>query len=257
MKLCFLSDLHFESGYNIIFDENSFDVLILAGDIFVYSNDYSKKKFIEFVSSLKKEILFVSGNHEYYDSDFKTVNNYLKCLEKQYKNFHYLNNEYYDFNGVRFLGSTLWSDFGFCYCISEHIYYEKINDFKKIFFNENNHFRINHCVSFAYEAKEFIKNNLSTHLKNVVITHFPPSQKSFSEENKVKFQDVNAYFACNCYDIINDNIYLWIHGHCHNSSSYYLGKTLVISNPRGYLINDDYYMYENEKFKENMIIEIC
>lgn len=55
---------------------------------------------------------------------------------------------------------------------------------------------------------------------------------------------------------------LWLHGHVHDSFDYNVGRTRVIANPAGYLLNRrfaqtrDEFKFENETFNPNLIVEI-
>jgi len=62
---------------------------------------------------------------------------------------------------------------------------------------------------------------------------------------------ISASFASNPEDFISKTKPdLWIHGHIHTASDYFIGKTRVICNAMG-------YPGENVKgYKENFIIEI-
>lgn len=44
---------------------------------------------------------------------------------------------------------------------------------------------------------------------------------------------------------------IWIHGHSHSSKDYYIGKTRIINNPRGYSPGE-----LNKDFIDNLIIEV-
>lgn len=68
---------------------------------------------------------------------------------------------------------------------------------------------------------------------NVVVTHHAPSLKSIKGDYKEDL--ISAAFASNLKDfILRTHPNLWIHGHIHEPSDYYIGKTRVICNPVGY-----------------------
>ena len=48
------------------------------------------------------------GNHEHYGYEFDKTYNYLKSVVPD--NVVLLEKEYYDLDGVRFIGGTLWTD---------------------------------------------------------------------------------------------------------------------------------------------------
>jgi predicted phosphodiesterase len=65
MKVGIVSDLHLEFGYLHLYNTNDIDVLILAGDICHIENSYID--FFEEISGEFPLILYVLGNHEYYE----------------------------------------------------------------------------------------------------------------------------------------------------------------------------------------------
>jgi Icc-related predicted phosphoesterase len=103
MKLHILSDLHTEFA-SFSAPDTGADVVILAGDIGVGLDG------IQWAASQfpKVPVIYVPGNHEYYDHDIALIDELVKHSPP---NIHVLNNDKIVLNGVRFLGSTLWTDF--------------------------------------------------------------------------------------------------------------------------------------------------
>jgi len=101
------------------------------------------------------------------------------------------------------------------------------------------------------KSLKWLKDSLITSKtkKNIVVTHHAPSIKSVSEEHKNDL--ISAAFASNLEKFIKDlKPDLWLHGHIHEFSDYYIEKTRVICNPKG---------YPDEKvngYQENLTIEI-
>lgn len=61
---------------------------------------------------------------------------------------------------------------------------------------------------------------------------------------------LNDYFVNSLEDmLIDSNIPLWIHGHCHDPFDYMIGNTRIVCNPYG-------YMSERSVHNPNLIIEI-
>lgn len=105
MKIRAISDLHIE-----FFDfqpiEVPADVIVLAGDILTehYGIGWARKAFPD------KPIVYVMGNHEYYDAHYERV------LERARDDaaslgIHLLEKDQVIIDGVSFLGTTLWTDF--------------------------------------------------------------------------------------------------------------------------------------------------
>jgi len=103
MKLHILSDLHTEFAD---FDppETDANMVVLAGDIGVGSGG------IQWAErwSPKVPVIYVPGNHEFYGHDIR-ITDRLQAVAPD--NIHVLNNDVLELDGVRFLGSTLWTDF--------------------------------------------------------------------------------------------------------------------------------------------------
>ena len=93
--------------------------LALVGDIGLAGSDpdffgLQLQPFIKICCSKYKEVFYVAGNHEYYNSNFKQVNGNLSKLDDEIPNFHFLNRTAFDLelspsSFVRILGTTLWS----------------------------------------------------------------------------------------------------------------------------------------------------
>ena len=107
MKLHILSDLHNEISYYTPDDaSNKADVIVLPGDIGKHDQG------IYWAREMWKnhEIVYVSGNHEFYGSRRKNVLAMQRIAAKK-TGVHYLENDEIVIAGVRFLGCTLWTDF--------------------------------------------------------------------------------------------------------------------------------------------------
>ena len=103
MKLNVLSDLHLSLGALTI-PENDADVVILAGDL------ARPREAIAWASGFAKPVLYVPGNHEFYGGGIEGTVEELKRLCAG-TTIHVLDNDEVTIDGVRFLGTTLWTDF--------------------------------------------------------------------------------------------------------------------------------------------------
>ena len=103
MKLNILSDLHLSRG-TLTLPENDADVAILAGDI------ARPREGVAWASGFAKPVLYVPGNHEFYGG---SIVGSVDALRQQCAgtNVHVLDNDEVIIKGVRFLGTTLWTDF--------------------------------------------------------------------------------------------------------------------------------------------------
>src|SRR3546814_7616841 len=103
VRLNILSDLHL-SRTGLPLPSVEADIVILAGDI------SRPKEAIEWASGFKQPVLYVPGNHEFYGNGIKETIAQLKHYA-QGKQIHILDNEEIVLHGIRFVGSTLWTDF--------------------------------------------------------------------------------------------------------------------------------------------------
>jgi Icc-related predicted phosphoesterase len=248
MRIQVLADLHTEfAQYEIELAEGA-DVLVLAGD---YTVAASLEKLEALAQTTEKPIVFVAGNHEYYRGIFDRVNEELRRIGSSQRNFHFLNNECFQYEGVQFIGTTLWSNFDLAPDFDEFVRMAglAICDFDCIATSTIATFSPYDCIKLNEQSRSFLKDKTSASScdKKVVVTHFGPSPKSIHP--RFAGNVLNPYFCCNCEELMGPSIPLWIHGHTHESINYEHKKTRVIANPRG-------YYGENRKFKGKLIVEI-
>ena len=254
LKVSFLSDLHLEFGYQSL---PGGDVLILAGDICEARNiqkDFNALKpetyepgkfphwdFFKFECAKYNKVFYVMGNHEHYHGKLHKTYDTIKSMLPS--NVVLLEKEYFEYNGVVFLGGTLWTDLNKGDPITVFTVKDYMSDYKYI----QNYYPnkgLYHKLTPEFTAlefrktKEYFKFALEENRTNpvVVITHMAPSFQSVN----AKYKDAgitNAAYASELSDFIldNENIKFWIHGHMHNPVDYMIGNTKVLSNPRGYV----------------------
>ena len=149
-----------------------------------------------------------------------------------------LNNETVVINGVRFLGSTLWTDFRF-YGESEAWHSRQrakryITDFEIIKYRGAT-FTPEDSVVLHEASKAWLDGELETSFDGptVVVTHHLPSELSVAKQ--YAGDPFNPAFASRLEHLIEKHsAELWIHGHTHVPCDYELFGTRVICNPRGY-----------------------
>lgn len=251
MNLFILSDLHLELS-EFTRPSAQADVIILAGDISENDNGiyWARKTWPD------KPIIYVAGNHEFYRRDRQYVLNNLHIAAEEAK-VHFLNNSEIVINGVRFLGSTLWTDFQL---FNETHSMDKVLDDCMTYLADFKMIREGGVLFQPQDAMKLFKENVEWlkqklideqfNGKTVVITHHLPSMRSVSTECKNQLS--SAGFASHL-DWLLGYSELWIHGHTHNSFDYMAGKTRVICNPRGYILRG---LSENSKFNSGMVIEV-
>ena len=112
MRLLVLSDLHLEVWGDrsppIDTSASRPDAVILAGDI------HTKGRAPAWAADTFPGIpvLYIAGNHEFYGGTIDKAGPAIRQACKIHDNVHYLDCDEYVLPGVRFLGATLWTDFG-------------------------------------------------------------------------------------------------------------------------------------------------
>jgi len=225
LKINYFSDLHLEFG-DLEFPETDADIIIAAGDIGLRQQGFN------WLKQLGKPVIYLAGNHEFYTQDYQTALDTLRfnCMGTK---IQFLENNRYIYQGVRFLGCTLWTNL-FRDGGEVASYFSKgMNDFRKIQFGDEMWDADKLNKVFEHSLQWLISQlNEPFAGKTVVITHHAPSEWSWSD-SPVRLKKL-AY--CNQLDdlIKQYEMALWIHGHVHHVFDYKIGDTRVLCNPRGY-----------------------
>lgn len=253
MKLNILSDLHLSLG-TLEIPQNDANVVILAGDI------ARPAEAVSWASGFSKSVLYVPGNHEFYGGSIADTAVELKQLSAG-TNIHVLDNDQVIIEGVRFLGTTLWTDFmlfgegemrtaAILHAVS------LMRDFSRIRAGEAAEVPFTPTDSaalFNIHAGWLERKLSEPHAgPTVVITHHAPSRKSIHP----RFADslLNACFVSDAERLVDGGrARLWVHGHTHDSFDYLLNGTRVVCNPRGYAKNG---VNENPLFDPDFLVEI-
>ncbi len=213
-------------------------VCVLAGDIGVWSRELAPLSYDalrQFVDRYGGDrVVYITGNHEYYQSKVADVDTYLTQLSQDL-GFHYLTpGNPVTIDGQRFLGGTLWypksyagglvpdrpgdgrpprasrawrfSDFRF------------IADFEPWCYQQHADFRqmMEGCTA-----------------DDVVISHHMPSIKSVHP--KFAGDTTNCFFYSDLEDLIlAKQPKFWQHGHSHSPFDYKIDGTRIYANPWGY-----------------------
>lgn len=249
MKLYILSDIHLEFSMFEPFTTDA-DVVVLAGDIGKKSNGiiWAREKFPD------KEIIYVPGNHEFYGAQREDTLVLMRIAAEQCK-VHLLDNDEVVINGVRFLGSTLWTDFLLFGEDSKNdaMYTGKVflNDFRLIY-EGIMLFTPMLSTKLHEQSLAWLTEKLDTPFegKTVLVTHHLPSVLSVVE--RFKDSALSACFASNL-DHLFGKMNMWIHGHTHDNLDYVANGTRVICNPRGYVT---YRGLENFHFDPKLVVEV-
>lgn len=249
MKILILSDLHNE--FTVFKSVNTeVDVIVLAGDI------DNGDKGIHWARKTWPDckIVYVIGNHEYYGRDYAET---LALLRQSAlaQGIYLLEEDEVIIDGVRFLGSTLWTDFEFFGTEIKAVVMDEgqrhLNDFRLIRYGHGT-FTPAHSIDLHKKSLAWLTTKLNEPYigPTVVVSHHLPSAKSVHE----RFADspLSACFVSNL-DHLYGKMNLWIHGHTHDNFDYVENGTRVICNPRGYVTS---HSEENSDFNPSKIVEI-
>lgn len=261
MRIQFKSDLHLEDIYGTtrplvtaevspLHVDPQAEVLVLAGDI-INANEYQINCLIGDLKHVTIPILYVPGNHEYWNMSRQEGNDKLMAmLEKT--NITFFGREYKIIKvgeeEVLFIGATLWSPIN---TPIEATVAEGTPDFRRV-----KDVTVDSWNKTYISELDFIEQTLAfrdfKHLKKVVITHHLPSFKSVPDRYQGSM--FNCIFASHSDYLMMDEESapeVWIHGHTHDSMDYINGHTRVVCNPRGHNGRD-----RNPSYNNALIIEV-
>jgi hypothetical protein len=204
-------------------------------------------------------VLFVPGNHEYDGLDFDEAHNRLRetCARL---GIVWLESEVLHMNGVRFVGSTLWTDFDALgpmagqslpakipahFSHPNSLYTRQLKAREKAFRAANYYLRktgttrgatpwlAEQVREQALQSQAWLSAALDTPFDGatVVVTHFAPSLRSADPRYG---QVPGTAGFCNALDALLPRAQLWLHGHLHCPVDYRHQGCRVVANPLGY-----------------------
>jgi Icc-related predicted phosphoesterase len=284
MKIKVVSDLHLEFSDINIKNDQGCDVLILSGDIMIAEdlhdhpaadfNPYSHGAFAElgrkqqrvatFRDFLKRcsfqfpHVLYVAGNHEFYNGKFHKGIQYLRDESAKHPNVYFLENDTKIIDDVVFVGATLWTDMNRGDPLTLHAVRDMMNDFRIIRNDEKGYTSLKPADTAIRHrgTLQYFRLMLSEHKDKrcVVVGHHAPSRLSTHEQYKNEHL-MNGAYSSDLSEFIMDHpqIKLWTHGHTHHPFDYVIGETRVVCNPRGY--ESDGYC-EDSGWNPDIVIEV-
>ncbi|MBI3528420.1 MAG: metallophosphoesterase family protein [Betaproteobacteria bacterium] len=235
MRIQLFSDLHLEHSHRhppFVLPAISAEVVVLAGDIDngTRAIDWAEKTFPD------RTVLYVPGNHEYYDAELQAAAAALKARAQRSANVQVLDNDELTIDGVRFLGSTLWTDFElFGREKMEPVIAESLKhvvDFRKIRMG-GGWLTPQQTIELHRVAVSFLRDRLEKPFagKTVVVTHHAPHPNSVHPRWAGSL--ANAAFVSDLTRLMGKSA-LWFHGHTHDSFDFAVHGTRVLANPMGY-----------------------
>ena len=150
-----------------------------------------------------------------------------------------LSDEQIVIGGVRFLGTTLWTDFALQG--ESHIGMitagQQMLDYRRIRLSPTyRKLRPQDTLLWHHTSRTWLEQRLAepNDLPTVIATHHAPSLRSIPQ--RFLRDELSAAFASHLDALVTaSGAMFWIHGHTHHNINYAIGTTTVISNQRGYL----------------------
>ncbi|GAD22656.1 metallophosphoesterase [Acidovorax sp. MR-S7] len=262
MNIQLLSDLHLEAHPHFSPSPAAgADLLVLAGDIGSYQagsriegDDFGLARFspLPQYAGWPTPVVFVPGNHEYDMQDFDAAHARLRHLCDRL-GLIWLERESVVLQGVRLVGTTLWSDFD-ALADPGAPQTERMRRRDKAFRAANFYLSktggTRHGAPFLAEAvreqslqcQAWLREALAQPYDGptIAVTHFAPSLRS--ADPRYGLVPGTAGF-CNALDDLLPRARLWLHGHLHAPSDYTVRGTRadggawacrVVANPLGY-----------------------
>lgn len=270
MKLQLLSDLHLEVQPDRVFEPLAdTDLLVLAGDIgadkegsLLPPGDFGLTRFspLPQFGGWPRPVVFVPGNHEYDGQDFDAAHDRLRRLCDRL-GIAWLERQALVLDGVRFAGTTLWTDFDALTppratpaqadqargkaLRAADFYLAKTGATR-----QGQPWLGANVRSQALVCQQWLRSTLAQPFDGptVVVTHFAPSLRS--ADPRYGLVPGTAGF-CNRLDHLLPQADLWLHGHLHCASDYVEQGCRVVANPLGYAHKD-----EQKGFRPDLRIEL-
>ena len=277
MRIQLISDLHLEN-YPAFVPRAApdVDVLILAGDIGSYQygsrleeDDFGLRRFSPRRPDAQwPRVFYIPGNHEFDSLDYDAT--YLKLRRTcEALGIEWLERETIVVGSVRFIGTTLWSDFE-AIAKSKPTMAEQMTALEKayraanFYLSKNTTYRNGEPLLaedmrvLAHACQAWLAEALAVPFDGatVTVTHFAPTLGS--ADPRYGITPGTAGF-CNSLDHLLPLSDVWMHGHLHCANDFVVsgvegGKPFscrVVANPRGYPEKN-----EDKDFQENFVLEL-
>lgn len=260
MKLWIFSDVHIEQSlWDLPDPRPDYDVMIAAGDIHFATDG------VRWLAERAggKPVIYVAGNHEWYAYKRKfTIEEELPEARRlaQSLGIHFLWDDEVTVDGVRFLGTPLWTDFDLHGNAQASMVCAKsrMNDHHLIYpHNDLAPLEPIESRQWHLRARRWLEKELAevSKLPTVVVTHHMPHPRSVAKQ--FASDPLTPAFCSDLSTLVeNSPAALWIHGHTHTSCDYRAGATRVVCNPKGYGPRSRLGAVENDHFDPRLVIEI-
>lgn len=260
MKIQVFSDLHVDvAPIKPIVVADNIDAVVVAGDI--CEGVLGAFEHLRRIVPLHIPIVMTMGNHEFY-RHFVPDELALARSHGPSFNIHVLENDTITVNaegasgGVRFMGATLWTDYRIFGEANQgatmNACAKGMNDHRLIGWQKKPwlRFRPREAALSHHRSKSAITEMLAVPFTGptVVVSHHAVHWNSIHP--RFRNDLVTGAFVADLSELIEAyQPTLWVHGHVHNSSDYFVRKTRVLCNPHG-------TGTENPGFNAALVVEL-
>lgn len=262
MNIQLLSDLHLEANPHFVATPApGADLLVLAGDVGSYQKrkdgntmtepDWGLQRFspLPAYAGWPVPVVFVPGNHEYDARDLDETHRELRQACDRL-GIRWLERETWVQDGVRLIGTTLWSDYDALPIADPGSLSQRLAQREKAFRAANFYlskmegqrhgalFDAAAMRELGLECQQWLRQALDQPFdgSTVVITHFAPTLHS--ADPRYGLSPGTAGF-CNSLDDLLDRADVWLHGHLHCPQDIQVGRCRIVANPLGYAEKDE------------------
>lgn len=236
MRLRILSDLHLEffDGHRELPGVEA-DVVVLAGDIHRQCEGlaWARQRFPD------TPIIYVPGNHEFYGTCLPLLREEL-ALEAERLDIELLDNRAVTLNGVRFYGTTLWTDFALYADNPTRNPEDTVTkakrympDFRIVESHPGAIMTPGASKALHQEALNWLTASLDDQFDGpkVVVSHHAPMRECIPDQ--YTGDTLSPAFASHLPQLMG-KMHLWVHGHVHEPVDMCREGTRIIANPGGY-----------------------
>jgi hypothetical protein len=231
MNIGVLSDLYIDEMGALPKPTDEPDIMILAGNIArgVRGLAWAQKTF-------DCPVVYILGNYSYHGFCIADLEDELRSMAWG-TNVHILQNETMYLRGVRFIGSTLWTDFNLFGTASAAMLAAEAfsDDYKLIVDKYGNSITPVDTLEIHHRDVAYLRRAAREPYDDghtVIVTHHAPSIQSVPP--RLHEDPRMAWFASALDELVAEaDAMIWIHGSESDSVDYTVLGTRVISNPRG------------------------
>jgi len=169
----------------------------------------------------------------------------------QFENIIVLNNKSYDFDGVKIIGSTLWTNIPdeqsqyIMAAINDYHLIKKYNEKKQLVNITTNDTNKWNALSISFIKKEIFSSKTPC----IILTHHAPlfsdaAQNMYTAHPQYLNGKNNYAFHNNLQHLLKPPVHVWLYGHTHYTSNFKYNNVIIATNQLG-------YSTEGEKTKFN------